>query len=341
MSPAQATDHKLATTSKVRPGQRTIGLHLINAVARDEIAKCPALDLAVDGKTFLPFDYPGSPHAQGFVNQVAFSGPLYHQDTQEPIFEGTSTLVLDDHRIIGVVVNGQMDTGSVRPDGALVAWSLDYCHIHDVRLVNNKGGREGIVLDLADHSRLEMNTSRRLNQKEWFPVDLEEFFELLRSTVMGTEQEPATQRPAPVPPEPKAHHQGPASPSGFETHLSSYLSTMRRFADFQGRSSRREFWTFSFVNVLVAFLTVAITFSLPELSSIALLGYFLITFVPSVSVLVRRLHDVGRSGATAWLSLIPFIGPVVLLVLQLQPGDPRSNRYGPPTGTPADSQGAV
>jgi uncharacterized membrane protein YhaH (DUF805 family) len=56
-------------------------------------------------------------------------------------------------------------------------------------------------------------------------------------------------------------------------------------------------------------------------------------FLPSLSVLVRRLHDLGRSGWWYWISLIPLVGGNILLVFTCTPSD-GSNQYGNgPDGT--------
>ena len=56
--------------------------------------------------------------------------------------------------------------------------------------------------------------------------------------------------------------------------------------------------------------------------------YAAATTIPSLSGLIRRLHDTGRSGWWFWIGLIPF-GAVVLLVFTLQDSQPGDNPYGP------------
>lgn len=50
---------------------------------------------------------------------------------------------------------------------------------------------------------------------------------------------------------------------------------------------------------------------------------------PGISVFVRRLHDTGRSGWWYWLSLVPYVGGIVLLVFTLLGSQERDNEYGP------------
>ena len=57
-------------------------------------------------------------------------------------------------------------------------------------------------------------------------------------------------------------------------------------------------------------------------------AYSLISFLPSLSCTVRRLHDTGRSGWWYWISIIPLIGAIVLLVFLVADSDQGWNEYG-------------
>jgi uncharacterized membrane protein YhaH (DUF805 family) len=56
--------------------------------------------------------------------------------------------------------------------------------------------------------------------------------------------------------------------------------------------------------------------------------YSVAILVPSLAVLVRRLHDVGKGGGWICISFIPLIGMIWLLVLMCQNSEPDSNRFG-------------
>lgn len=118
------------------------------------------------------------------------------------------------------------------------------------------------------------------------------------------------------------------------------LTSTRRFftqyATFSGRSSRSEFWWVQLFIVLVS--TAAITFvsitsdvgALAILSGLVALGYFLFlagTLLPSLALLVRRLHDANLSAGFLALALIPYVGPLVVFILLLLPGSPRGARF--------------
>lgn len=114
------------------------------------------------------------------------------------------------------------------------------------------------------------------------------------------------------------------------------IMPLKRFADFQGRSRRKEYWMFQLGIILmyVAFMVFAGAFGAilgETASSIVLLPLFLIVLaiiVPSLAVTVRRLHDQDKSG---WWILINFIplGGIVLLVFMCLEGTSGTNQYGP------------
>jgi uncharacterized membrane protein YhaH (DUF805 family) len=60
----------------------------------------------------------------------------------------------------------------------------------------------------------------------------------------------------------------------------------------------------------------------------------LAVLVPSLAVMIRRLHDIGKSGWWFFISFIPLIGSIWLLVLLVTDSQPGENQYGPnPKGT--------
>jgi uncharacterized membrane protein YhaH (DUF805 family) len=107
-----------------------------------------------------------------------------------------------------------------------------------------------------------------------------------------------------------------------------YLKVLKNYVGFQGRASRKEYWMFVLFNVIVA-IVLAIVDSLANLHS--LLGglYSLAILLPSLAVGVRRLHDTGRSGWWLFISLIPLIGSIILLVFMCLDSQENDNQYGP------------
>ena len=106
-----------------------------------------------------------------------------------------------------------------------------------------------------------------------------------------------------------------------------YSICLSKFADFSGR----EYWTFALVNCLIALLLLTLGLAFggdSPASNIMVTIFYLIMLVPNLSVSVRRLHDIGKSGWYMFLSLIPLIGGLILLVWALMDSEPGENQYG-------------
>jgi uncharacterized membrane protein YhaH (DUF805 family) len=101
---------------------------------------------------------------------------------------------------------------------------------------------------------------------------------------------------------------------------------LTKYADFNGRAARPEFWWFVLAQVVVSFILNRVHPVLGMLFSLAVL-------VPSLAVGSRRLHDLGKSGWLQLLGLIPLVGWIILIYWAAQPGDSAANRYGPPPET--------
>lgn len=113
-----------------------------------------------------------------------------------------------------------------------------------------------------------------------------------------------------------------------------YLDVLKKYATFSGRARRKEYWMFSLFNVIFAFVCGFLDGLLGFISyetGLGILGslYILATFLPSLAVLVRRLHDTDRSGWWVLIGIIPLIGPIVLLVFACLDSKVGENRFGP------------
>ncbi len=114
-----------------------------------------------------------------------------------------------------------------------------------------------------------------------------------------------------------------------------------KYASFEGRAKRSEFW---FFQLFIFLVYLGISFAAGILGGIIsngnekiietmmiipcfLAGLALIC--PSVSVLVRRLHDTGRSGWWYWIQLIPYAGSIVIFIFTLLSSQEHDNEYGP------------
>src|SRR5215210_822569 len=114
--------------------------------------------------------------------------------------------------------------------------------------------------------------------------------------------------------------------------MSWFVEALKKYAVFSGRSRRKEYWYFAlFVISIVLNIIDLLIGAYDRTAGVGLLSsiFSLAILIPSIAVTVRRLHDTDRSGWWVLISLVPFIGWIVLLVFTVQESTPGSNRYGP------------
>lgn len=112
-----------------------------------------------------------------------------------------------------------------------------------------------------------------------------------------------------------------------------FVMALKKYAVFSGRSRRAEYWYFILFSTIITFIVTFIDIAVSTGTGldIQLLGtlYGLAVVLPSLGVLVRRLHDTGRSGWYVFISIIPVIGMIVLLVWLATDSQSGMNQYGP------------
>ncbi|WP_338448085.1 DUF805 domain-containing protein [Niallia oryzisoli] len=106
-----------------------------------------------------------------------------------------------------------------------------------------------------------------------------------------------------------------------------YLKVLKNYVGFEGRATRQEYWMFILFNFIAACILSIVELVL-DIPGVLTGLYGLAVFLPSLAVLVRRLHDTGRSGWWFLISFIPFIGTIVLIVFACQDSQPLENHYG-------------
>ncbi|WP_454917840.1 DUF805 domain-containing protein [Xanthobacter sediminis] len=136
--------------------------------------------------------------------------------------------------------------------------------------------------------------------------------------------------------------------------ITAIKTCLSKYAVFQGRATRSEFWWFELFLVLVGLAVPLISVLLMgpvvtehvtiddgamghgwgvmwAMGSVGVLPHLvnLLLLLPALAVSVRRLHDVGRSGWWVLIIFLPLIGFLVLLFWAVQPSEPRDNAYGP------------
>lgn len=123
------------------------------------------------------------------------------------------------------------------------------------------------------------------------------------------------------------------------------LLPLKRYADFSGRSRRKEYWMFALGYILLAIIIGVLAAATGGFSEGSPSGPFfwllmllmLGLIIPSLAVQVRRFHDQDKSGWFVLLNFIPYVGGLIVLVFMCLDGTRGENRFGPdPKQTAAD-----
>ena len=108
-----------------------------------------------------------------------------------------------------------------------------------------------------------------------------------------------------------------------------YTGVLKKYAVFEGRATRPEFWWFTLIDLTITIAMVVVAGAIVGGSAIFLTDiYTLAVLLPRLGVTVRRLHDTNHSGWLILISIIPLIGMIVLLGT-LAAESSRANNYGP------------
>ena len=106
-------------------------------------------------------------------------------------------------------------------------------------------------------------------------------------------------------------------------------SGFENYTNFRGRARRSEYWYWMLFNILVSIGASIVDSTINTSLVSALVGLAL--FLPGLAVTFRRLHDTDHSGWWIFISIIPIIGFIVLLIFFTRAGDREPNRYGLPS----------
>lgn len=122
------------------------------------------------------------------------------------------------------------------------------------------------------------------------------------------------------------------------------LLPLKRYADFSGRSRRKEYWMFV-LGIFIAAILLSIIES--AMGMAGMIGgaygpltalFFLAILVPSIAVQVRRFHDQDKSGWFVLLALIPLLGSIAVFIFMCLSGTRGPNRFGPDPKDPTSAE---
>jgi uncharacterized membrane protein YhaH (DUF805 family) len=113
-----------------------------------------------------------------------------------------------------------------------------------------------------------------------------------------------------------------------------YLEVLKKYAVFEGRAGRKEYWFFILFNILISMALGYVDWLTGNINPETGLGilsgiYALGVMIPGMAVSVRRLHDTDRSGWWLLITFVPVIGAIVFLYFMVLDSNPETNEYGP------------
>lgn len=171
----------------------------------------------------------------------------------------------------------------------------------------------------------------RLHKMKTDGIINEDDFEQAKADILAGKKRPAARRGT-------AENEFAELPA-VDDHFEWMVRPLKRYTDFSGRSTRREFWMFLLlVNIVSAGLLIFVALDTGPFDNLGPIGTLaagiwmlglLGLVVPLVAVEVRRFHDQGRSGFFALLNLIPYIGVWIVFAMMLIPSAEGDNEYGP------------
>lgn len=117
----------------------------------------------------------------------------------------------------------------------------------------------------------------------------------------------------------------PLRPASF---LQAIVRLYAKYATFSGRASRSEYWWVQLFHVMVLFGAAMLSGVGGADFMAGLYGLFLLgSFIPTLALSVRRLHDANFSGAMVLLCLVPYVGFLVVAILAMLASNPRGARF--------------
>jgi len=111
---------------------------------------------------------------------------------------------------------------------------------------------------------------------------------------------------------------------GFGQAISAGFSN---YVNFRDRASRSEYWYWVLFVIVVEIVGGIVDAALDIRMIVGAFG--LVTFLPTIAVAIRRLHDIDRTGWWILLGFIPVIGTIILLIWHCTRGTAGPNRFGP------------
>ena len=100
--------------------------------------------------------------------------------------------------------------------------------------------------------------------------------------------------------------------------MQEYVAFWKNYANFSDCTSRRGYWMVILFNAIISTVLYLLN-NVGTFFAIISVLYSLATLIPSLALLVRRLRDAGKYWTWIFITLVPFVGSIVLFVFLCQP----------------------
>lgn len=109
--------------------------------------------------------------------------------------------------------------------------------------------------------------------------------------------------------------------------MNEYILMWKNFFNFKDRTTVRGYWMAILFNI-IAIVILAVLTAVSDIFGIVYGIYCLAVLIPSLSLSVRRLHDINKSGFWIFITVIPVIGSILYLIWVCKASVDEENRFG-------------
>ena len=112
--------------------------------------------------------------------------------------------------------------------------------------------------------------------------------------------------------------------------IEAYKRFFRNYTNFSGRSTRSDYWYVVLANIIVSLIIGVVDgiLGLSESTITLTTIYSLATLIPGLAIIIRRLHDINKSGWWYLICLAPLVGFIIMLVFLCTDSVNENNKYG-------------
>ena len=110
--------------------------------------------------------------------------------------------------------------------------------------------------------------------------------------------------------------------------IKAYVKYWTNIFNFKGRSTRSDFWFVVLANLIINHLIIGvITGFVPQLEILSTI-YSVVSFIPGIALVVRRYHDINKSGGNFLWVLVPLAGWIIVIIHLVTASVNENNKYG-------------